>query len=463
VIELSAALLRQFRSVLRKSVLAADPRGPCPTVLCRASKHGLTLSCRQGDVGLRHLSAGSFPSDSLAFPASVLAKLEGAEEKLCLEQVAPFQGKASWSASDGPHSIDFDIVDPGAVLPPNEPRGQGASLEPGFLVALDEAARTACRDVNRGSLSKVLLRGKDGALIGSDGKQLLVQKGFALTWKENLLLPALPVYGCRELPRNEPAHLSREKDWATLSVGPWTLDLKVEPGDRYPDVDRVIPSRGAACTRVRFDARDVEGLLRCLPKMPGHEDHYRPVTLDAGARLAVRAQEEKGPVEEVALAHSQVEGPPVCLVMDRRYLGRALKLGLTEILLGKATEPLLCKDDRRSFIWMPLTDAQPVPPAKRTSVPSTRVRKEAHATSPQSPRRVPITSVNESQPNARNGATRQEDPLDLTSEAEEVRVQLQNALARTSRLIAALKQQRRQTRVVQAALSSLAKLQQDHR
>jgi hypothetical protein len=463
VIELSAALLRQFRSVLRQSVLAADPRGPCPTVLCRAGKHGLTLSCRQGDVGLRHFSAGSCPAVSLAFPASLLAKLEAAGEKVRLEQVAPFQGKASWQSQDGPHVLEFDAVDPGAVLPPRESRGEGVSLEPGFVVAMDEAARTACRDVNRGSLSKVLLRGRDGAVIGSDGRQLLVQRGFTLPWKENLLLPALPVYGCRELPRNEPAHLSREKDRATLSVGPWTLDLKVEPGDRFPDVDRVIPSRAAACTRVRFDARDVEGLLRCLPKMPGHEDHYRPVTLDAGVRLAVRAQEEKGRVEEVVLAHSQVEGPPVCLVMDRRYLLRSLKLGFSEVMLGEATQPLLCKDDRRSFIWMPLTDAQPVPPAKRTSVPSTRVRKEAHATSPQSPRRSPTMSVNESNPNARNGAARQEDSLDLISEADEVRVQLQNALARISRLIAALKQQRRQTRVVEAALSSLRKLQQDHR
>jgi hypothetical protein len=70
-------------------------------------------------------------------------------------------------------------------------------------------------------------------------------------------------------------------------------------------------------------------------------------------------------------------------------------------------------------------------------------------------------SVNEPTHSPRNGAPAPGEPPDLISEAEEVRVQLQNALARTSRLIATLKQQRRQTRVVQAALSSLAKLQQD--
>jgi hypothetical protein len=48
------------------------------------------------------------------------------------------------------------------------------------------------------------------------------------------------------------------------------------------------------------------------------------------------------------------------------------------------------------------------------------------------------------------------DPL---AEAEAVRSQLQEALARTSRLIAALKQQR-QGRIVQTALESLRRLQQ---
>jgi hypothetical protein len=53
----------------------------------------------------------------------------------------------------------------------------------------------------------------------------------------------------------------------------------------------------------------------------------------------------------------------------------------------------------------------------------------------------------------RNGSA---DPI---TEAEELRVQLQAALTRTGRLIAALKQQRRQSRVVESALASLRRLQ----
>ena len=48
----------------------------------------------------------------------------------------------------------------------------------------------------------------------------------------------------------------------------------------------------------------------------------------------------------------------------------------------------------------------------------------------------------------------QPDPL---SEAEELRSQLQEAPARTNRLVAASKQQRKQSKVVQAAVQSLRK------
>ena len=59
----------------------------------------------------------------------------------------------------------------------------------------------------------------------------------------------------------------------------------------------------------------------------------------------------------------------------------------------------------------------------------------------------------------RHGSAEQGEPTDPIAEAEELRVALQLALARTGRLIAALKQERRQSRVVATALASLRRLQ----
>jgi hypothetical protein len=66
------------------------------------------------------------------------------------------------------------------------------------------------------------------------------------------------------------------------------------------------------------------------------------------------------------------------------------------------------------------------------------------------------------QPNhvdAQRYGAEQGEPCDALAEAEALRGQLQSALTRTARLVAALKQQRRESRAVRAALASLRRLQ----
>jgi hypothetical protein len=58
-----------------------------------------------------------------------------------------------------------------------------------------------------------------------------------------------------------------------------------------------------------------------------------------------------------------------------------------------------------------------------------------------------------------NGTADPGESADPLNEAEELRAQLQVALARTARLVAALKAQRRQGKVVQSALDALRRLQ----
>jgi hypothetical protein len=452
LVELSRLLVRQFRAVLRKSVLAADPRGPCPTVLCRSGHNGLSVSCVQAGVGVRHHTSGPLPIDNVAFPASLLRDLEAAGETITLEQVSPFKARASWNAGDGPHVIDFDTADPTSLpAPPEVPRGM-VSLEPGFLTVLDDAARTASRDAGRYACNHILLRGKDGSVIATDGKQLLVQKSFSLPWEEDRFLPALPVFGHRELPRDTPVRVGLEKDRLALEFGPWLLVIKAEAGIRFPEVDRVIPGIAASKTRLQLDAKDANELMRALPRLPVDDDQHRPVTLDLGGKVAVRAKGEKEQVEELRLPLSKVEGPSMIVVMDRRYLVRALQLGFSEILVESPDKPLLCKDSRRTFVWMPLSDAQ--------AVTSTRPARKP-ATPPAPPPRtndMPASNDNRGQ-EQRNGS--EPHPMaDPIAEAEALRLQLQEALSRTSRLITALKQQRRQGRIVKTAIDSLRRLQQ---
>jgi hypothetical protein len=76
-------------------------------------------------------------------------------------------------------------------------------------------------------------------------------------------------------------------------------------------------------------------------------------------------------------------------------------------------------------------------------------------------RRPPAMSVTNGKPpeGHLSGTPIQGEPVDPLTEAEALRTLLQEAAGRGTRLIAALKQQRRQSRAIQAAMASLRKLQ----
>src|SRR5262249_50793002 len=185
-------------------VLANEPRGPWPPVAGRAGRQGLNLSSQQGDVALRHHTAGSFRSENLALPGSLLPELEGGSGVVTLEQTAPFKGKASWQDRSGPRDLEFETADPAALPPTPTPPSNAAAMPPEFLTARDAAARSASRDAGRYACNHVLLRGRDSSVIATDGRQLLIQTGFSLPWGEDRLVPALPAFGRCELPRDQP-------------------------------------------------------------------------------------------------------------------------------------------------------------------------------------------------------------------------------------------------------------------
>jgi hypothetical protein len=294
--------------------------------------------------------------------------------------------------------------------------------------------------------------------VGTDGRQLLVQGGFSFPWDEDLLVPALPAFGCRELPRDEPVSLGRKGDHVTLEVGPWLLLLEAGPAKGYPDVDRVIPPADAGCTRLLLGEADAEALTRELSTLPGRDEDHSPVTLALGPSAIVAARDGEAPVAEVRLGQSSVEGRPLRVVMDRRYLLRAVRLGFRELAVAEPDRPLVCREGKRVYVWVPLDPTTAV-------VAGQPLRTEVVGNGQSKPERKPERRID---PMPSNGNPTDErphplscgdEPLDTLAEAEALRARLQEASACVGRLIAALKQQRRQHRAVQSAMASLRRLQ----
>jgi hypothetical protein len=205
-------------------------------------------------------------------------------------------------------------------------------------------------------------------------------------------------------------------------------------------------------------------LVATLPKLPGRDDDHAPVTLDLGPPVTVRARSgQGGSATEAVLARSTVTGKSLRVVTDRRYLLRAAQLGFAKLQLLRPEVPIACRDGRRTFVWMPLDPNAAVPPGEDVL----RLVSAETVTVPEPPperRRtaMPAPSGNGHRPaDDRPSVGPPERPAgiqELIAEAEALRNVLGEAATRSQRLVAALKQQRRQAKVVEAALGSLRQL-----
>lgn len=460
-------LLRHFRAVLRQSLLAVAPRGPWPVVLAQADREGLTLQASQGELALRYRQPGAAGRGTLAIPGEVLAQFEGRRADLVsLEFMGPGKGKANWADAGVPRTIEFELAKPDSVsVFPDLPR-QFSPIPASLLEALAEAAHTTPRDNVRYTLTRVLLRGKAGQVVSTDCKQLLVQSGFPFPWSDDVLVPRVPAFGLKELAGEQAVVLGRTRDHVAVQAGGWTFLLLIDTTGRYPNVDQVIPRPGLPGTCLRVHPADAAFLLQTFPRLPGKKDLFAPATLDLTSQAALRVHDiERDQVTEVLLARSTVTGPPVRLCLNRRYLERLLHLHFQEVMILGPDKPLLCRDQERLYLFMPLEGNGALAPTKGMFRLASTANPAPRAKPPTERKTDPMPPVH---PNSQGPQHQHPTPseadrdgfTELLTEAEALRTLLQNATVRAGRLVAALKQQRQQGRAVRQAMRSLRRLTQ---
>jgi hypothetical protein len=157
---------------------------------------------------------------------------------------------------------------------------------------------------------------------------------------------------------------------------------------------------------------------------------------------------------ELVLARSTVEGDPVRVACDRLHLLRAAKLGFGAVQVADVGKPLASRDGHRTYAWMPLDAGVVVGPS------ADAVTVTLPAANPAAPRPTP----------ARPGAVDTKSAAvkagpypvatgGLIEEAVAVRDGLRDLLGRVRGLVAAVRRQRQQHRLVKSTLASLKQLQ----
>jgi hypothetical protein len=462
VIAIPRSLARAYRAVLRRCLSPPGTRPEPPLVLAQSDGQTLTVQACGPDVAVRHTTALAGPTGTMAFRATVLAQVEGkTDDPAALDEIAPGQGRASWADGGAPQGVEFDTADPTRLpeLPRMPPRL--SAVPRSFLAALGEASRVAAKESTRFAICHVQLRGKTGQIVATDGRQMLIQGGFQLPWDDTVLVPRLPLLDLPAVSLSDPAGLARTGDHLILRVGNWAFWLVLDTNGRFPVVEDAIP-RERGGSRLFLDPRDAAFLVAALPKLPGRDDEHAPVTIDFGTPPAVRARAgQDGPATEVVLARSESGGAPLRVATNRQYLLRSAALGMETIQAYRPDVPLVSTAADRTYVWMALDKSDVIPSGKDVQrLPSAEEVPQSPEDLPTERRRtaMPLPPSNGHPPGDRTPPERGGGFGDLLTEAEALRALLAEASARSSRLVAALKQQKKQARAVESAVLSLRQL-----
>jgi hypothetical protein len=467
MIQIPRSLARQLRVVLRKSVFHKASRAVPPPVIFRAGSTGLQIQAICPEVAVQYHQPGHLPEGTLVVPAEALAACEGRSQDLVTLELDVANGKVqvSWSDDVVPQTRSYDAVTPEDV--PAFP-GETVDLLPQpveLLQALAQAAATASQERIRYALDAIQLHGRLGQVIATDGRQLLIRSGFSLGWEDDVLIPALPVFGWRDLEEEGDIKLGRTKDWVFVHVGPWTLALSIQKDVRFPAVHDLVQPVERAVATWHLAPADAQFLVQTLPRLPGSHEEAAPITIEGNGTLAVRAKGEgQERVTEVLLARSRVTGRTLSYATNRRYLLRALKQGFTEMHVFSPDAPVQCRQDRGIYLWQGLSPESILPASESAlRIPSDQEPSAIHP----SERRHVLVSRNSrhkngsamAAPGSAAKAPLGHGHIGPLAEAESLQSLLRDVFKRACQLVSTLKRQRRQAQMVQSTLRSLRQLQ----
>jgi hypothetical protein len=99
-----------------------------------------------------------------------------------------------------------------------------------LLAALRQAAETTDDTSTRYAFGCLRLRGEDGQVAATDGRQAFAAMGFRLPWQDALLVPSSRVFGHESILRTSEFKIGKSEDWVAFQGDTWTLWLLVETG-----------------------------------------------------------------------------------------------------------------------------------------------------------------------------------------------------------------------------------------
>jgi hypothetical protein len=472
----------------------------------QARPDGLLFRAMAPDIAIEYRRAGECPAEELTLPVSFLDDCQAARDELVtLEAINKQRIAVTWQDRGIPQSVRYDSDRIRHAFP--ELPATFTAAEAVFWQALKDAAGYTDELPSRYALNNVHLRGEGGLVTATDGRQLFQHGGFSFPWTGDVMIPRLGVLGCAELKLCSPIEIGKTAKSLALRLGNWTLLVTIDAVGRYPKIEEILTQAESGGTVLQLSAADAAFLGDALPRLPTSELGDWGVTLDLNRETCLRARgAEDSPTTEIVLSGATFTGEPLRVETNRQYLLNALTLGMREIRLSTPEAALVAFDDRRKYLWMPLSPRNALGPSAdairidsggaATGIPRPLSKSKTRRRSAMSESSAISTSATETaaasecqsvggSDSASNGrtanagaATTEETPTagqvrrsrmrkasrqaaaGPIEQAVALRNSLRESVVKTNELIRALKRQRQQNRLVAKTLASLKQLQQ---
>jgi DNA polymerase III sliding clamp (beta) subunit (PCNA family) len=268
------------------------------------------------------------------------------------------------------------------------------ALRSAVLEALKCASTDETRYVLRGAYIDVSEKGSH-YVVGTDGRHLYSSNSFHIPIETSVIIPDHRFLGWKELTQDGDWSLRVESDngkpvFVEISSYRWSFVCKAIEGN-FPNWRQVLPDSSGFKTSIRVPASALDDLAEVVTKLPSDGvNHPIGVKIDPQHRVILFGRADgTDKFTEAGFIAAEAKGDPVTICLNRNYLIKALRIGLTEIQIADSLSPIRCSDQSgRQMIIMPIrldgvppnSPTQPSSPAPIQTQSSTTQEKEMQNT-----------------------------------------------------------------------------------
>ncbi len=357
------AEIRRALGIVRNSMLPVVITADRSVVTLRVSTEHASLACQT--------TAAVNGGLQLSLPIRAFSTVPSLARQELTVSPAINGGTLEWTTTAGIRSTISE-----KCISTVEPNTKPAAPEPEWLISndsrlgkvLSQAASIADPTSTRYSLGCVRLRGSDGQVAATDGRQAYTVSGFGLPL-DDVMVPAEVLSRLSFLRDCSSIAVGRSADWLSLRCGVgtlrWLVDIKIQSEGRFPNIDQCMPQESSSRCLVRISDLDAQYILRHLDKLVGKSSELNPVTLDLSrnrvlgkpqVQLRFRSmnpniEPSDAPITELTLDQSNYDSTPMQLAIDHHFLLNALRFGFREFHLQSSNYPIFCTSRKQRYTW----------------------------------------------------------------------------------------------------------------